>query len=331
MEIGQELDDFIKNSIDHTLGLTVPLQFLQLKLQSLQAINHCLRNQYLSSQSMLKEKESSLLLAREEANMNAQAIKKFVEENQKLASECKYLVAQCEKWEQECSLYDHDREALMEFGNEADQRAKEAESRVEELEVELKSVTDQLMHYKHQYETLSVDSSVDGPPSEQILLNALVASLVNKNEVAKTASTFLEANSGVETCRELLQMWNILRPETQNVLSLAAHVKTLQKAKEHLRINLNRAEEEVNVLAEENNALAEENKRLMKICHSERKRVGSGDKHCSSAKHKSNKRKTSPGMSSPVDRKIDFMETESQRYPLSPLKENSPGSKTHKK
>ncbi|KAL9234294.1 hypothetical protein vseg_009179 [Gypsophila vaccaria] len=324
MEIDQQLDDFIKNSVDHIVGLDVPSQFLHLKVHSLKEANRRLRDQYLSLQSKFQEKDSSLLLAREEANMNAQAIKKFVEENQKLASECKYLVDQCNNWEQECSLYDHDREALMEFGNEADQRAKEAESRVDELEVELNTVTDQLMHYKHLCETFSVDSSVDGLPSEQILLNALVSSLVNKNEVAKTASTILEANSGVEMCRELLKMWSSLRPETQNVLSLVAQVKSLQKAKEHLRINLNRAEEEVNVLAEENNALLKEKKKLLKICHSERKRVASGDKHGSSAKPKSNKRKTSPDMSSPVDRKIDFNDAESQRYPFSPLKENSP-------
>ncbi|XP_074263076.1 uncharacterized protein LOC141585902 [Silene latifolia] len=334
MEIGQELDCFIKNSIDHILGLNIPEQSLQLKLESLEMINLRLRDQYLCVQSKLQEKESALQLARSEANMNAQSIKKFVEENGKLASECKYLASQCEKWEQECSLYDHDREALMEFGNEADERAAEAECRVMELQEELRSVGDQLEYYKLQYETLSVgssaavkvESSVDSPPSEQILLNSLVASLVNENEVAKTALTFLEANSGVETYRELLEMWSSLRPETQNVLSLASNVKTLQKAKEHLRINLNRAEEEVNVLAEENNALVEENKKLLKLCHSERKHAGSGEKRDSSARTKNSKRKASPGMSSPIDRKIDFNDVDSLRYPLSPLKENSPGS-----
>ncbi|KAK9757648.1 hypothetical protein RND81_01G176600 [Saponaria officinalis] len=331
MEIGQDLDDFIKGSIDHTMGLIVPNQALQLKLQSLESKNHRLRDQYLSLQSKLTEKETALQLARAEANMNAQAIKKFVEENQKLASECKFLVGQCNKWEQECSLYDHDREALMEFGNEADERAKEAEIRVSELEEEVKSVTDQLKYYKHQYETLAVDSSVDGPPSEQILLNALVATLVNKSEVPKIASGYLEANSDIQMCRELLEMWNSLRPETQNVLSLAGSLKSLQKANDHLIINLNRAEEEVNVLAEENNSLVEENKRLLKLCHSDRKRVASGEKHDSSAKTKSNKRKTSPTMSSPVDRKIDFNMMDGLRHPLSPLKENSPGSKSHKK
>lgn len=88
--------------------------------------------------------------------MNAQALRKFVEENQRLAAECAHLVSQCNKWEKECSLYDHDREALMDFGNEADQRAKEAEFRVEELEDELGELREELRLYKNEYETRSV-------------------------------------------------------------------------------------------------------------------------------------------------------------------------------
>lgn len=91
--------------------------------------------------------------------MNAQALRKFVEENQRLASECAHLVTQCNKWERECSLYDHDREALMDFGNEADQRAKEAEIRVQELEDEVKELRDELGFYKHKLEMYSVISS----------------------------------------------------------------------------------------------------------------------------------------------------------------------------
>lgn len=36
-----------------------------------------------------------------------------------------------------------------------------------------------------------------------------------------------------------------LRPSTQKAVALAAEVKTLQKEKEHLRINLHKAEDEV--------------------------------------------------------------------------------------
>ena len=41
-----------------------------------------------------------------------------------------------------------------------------------------------------------------------------------------------------------------LRPSTRKVLSLAAKARTLQQDKEHLRINLTRAEEEVRRLME---------------------------------------------------------------------------------
>lgn len=90
--------------------------------------------------------------------MNAQAVKRFVEENQRLAEECKRLLSECNKLERECSLYDHDREALMDFGNEADERAKEAEIRVHDLEVELGKVLDELNFYKHHYESRGVTS-----------------------------------------------------------------------------------------------------------------------------------------------------------------------------
>lgn len=90
--------------------------------------------------------------------MNALALKKFIEENQKLASECAHLLSQCSKWERECSLYDHDREALMDFGNEADQRAKDAEVRVQELEEEVRRLSDKLQFYKNEYEARVVIS-----------------------------------------------------------------------------------------------------------------------------------------------------------------------------
>ncbi|KAL2893699.1 Protein hook [Bienertia sinuspersici] len=285
MEIPQELDDFIRHSIDDTLGLAIPDQTLQLKVQTLETTNHILRNQYLTLLSKLKQKEHAVELARGEASMNAQRIKKFVEENQRLADECANLNNQCTKLEKECSLYDHDREALMEFGNEADERAKDAEAKVGELEEELKKRTEEMEYYKHQCEMLSVDPPKDGTLAEQKLLYTLVASLVNKDEVVKTASDFLEVNSEVEACRELLNMWNSLRPETQNILSLASHVRTLQNDKEHLRINLHRAEEEVRVLFEENSVLDEENKRLLRLYKSEKKH-SSGGKNDSSARAK---------------------------------------------
>lgn len=87
--------------------------------------------------------------------------------------------------------------------------------------------------------------------------------------------------------------WNVvilccgsLKPSTQKVLSLAAEFKTLEKDKEHLRVNLDRAEEEVRLLFEQNKTLDVENKRLLRQLQKERNCNGSGGKKSSSASAK---------------------------------------------
>ncbi|GMY28796.1 intracellular protein transport protein USO1-like [Fagus crenata] len=330
MDLPQEIDDYIKDSIDHSLGLPVSTQTLELKLSVSQEAQRRLRSRCLSLQHKLQEKEDLIDRIRAESIMNAQALKKFVEENQKLALECANLLSQCNKWERECSLYDHDREALMDFGNEADERAKEAEIRVHELEEEVRRLSEELQFYKCECEMRAVESSAEDTIIENGLLESVLTTLISKDDLA-SAHAFLEANSSHESCQRLLKMWNQLRPSTQKVLSLAAEVKTLEKDKDHLRINLNRAEEEVKLLFEENNILDEENKRLLRQYQKERSHHGSGGKHTGTASAKSNKRKSSPKMSSPLEKKLDFNDLDLARLPLSPLRNNSsPDSKLHK-
>ncbi|GKV09401.1 hypothetical protein SLEP1_g20909 [Rubroshorea leprosula] len=338
MDLPREVDDYIKETIDDSLDLPISASTLKSKLRATEEVQRRLREQYLLLLSKLKEKDEIIDRARAEASLNAQAIKKFVEENQKLAAECANLLNQCKKWEKECSLYDHDREALMDFGNEADERAKEAEIRVQELKEELRRLRDELRFYKHEYET-SVDgiSSVS-TPLEENLLESILSTLITKDEVV-SGHAFWEANGSHESCQRLLNMWNSLRPSTKKVFALVAKVKTLEKDKEHLqrnkehlRMNLDKAEEEVKVLFEENNILNEENKRLLRQHHKDINHHGSGGKNTGSASAKSNKRKSSPKMSSsPIEKKIDFGDVESVRQPLSPLRYNSPDSGMHKK
>ncbi|KAL0366375.1 UNVERIFIED_CONTAM: hypothetical protein Sradi_3527600 [Sesamum radiatum] len=144
MELPQETEDYIRESIDDSVGLPVSSGTLLHKLRAVEASHMQLRHQYLCLQSRLKEKDEIIERSRAEASMNAVALKKFVEENQKLALECSNLLAACNKWERECSLYDHDREALMDFANEADERAKEAEMRNFDLEEEKKKLEEEL-------------------------------------------------------------------------------------------------------------------------------------------------------------------------------------------
>lgn len=47
----------------------------------------------------------------------------------------------------------------------------------------------------------------------------------------------------------MLEFSPSLKPSTQKALSLAAYVKAVEKDCEHLRVNLQRAEEEVSVWA----------------------------------------------------------------------------------
>ncbi|XP_042058533.1 centlein-like [Salvia splendens] len=297
MEIPQETDDYIRESIDHSVGLTVSTDALLFKLRAVEVSRTHLRRQYLSLQSKLKEKDETIERSRAEASMNAVALKKFVEENQKLATECSNLLAPCNKWERECSLYDHDREALMDFANEADERAKEAE-----------------------------DGKSTNTEEEHRLVNSLFTAMFGKDEIVSTAHSFLEAHTGIEVCNKLVTLWSSLSPLTQKAVALAAKVKSLEEDKDHLTINLHRAEEEVNVLFEENNVLNEENKRLMRQCYREKHNNGSSGGTASGK----GKRKCSPKMSSPVEKKIDSSDVNMLRQPLSPLQFNSPESRMHK-
>ncbi|KAB2023707.1 hypothetical protein ERO13_D06G033800v2 [Gossypium hirsutum] len=329
MDIPQEVDNYIKETIEDSLGLEISTQSLQLKLRSTEEAQRRLRDQCLFLLSKLKEKDQIIERSKAEANMNAAALKRFVEENQKLAAECANLLTQCNKWERECSLYDRDREALMDFGNEADERAKKAEIRAHELEEELRKLTEELRFYKHHYENQGIDSSSEGTALEENLLESVLSTLISKDEVM-CGRAFLEANNSLEPCQKMLKLWNRLRPSTRKILSLAVEVKTLEKDKEHLRMNLCKAEDEVKVLFEENNILDEANKRLLRQYHKEKNLHGSDGKHSGSASTKTNKRKSSPKICSPIEKKIDFTDPDSARKPLSPLRHNSPDLRMHK-
>ncbi|KAH6781175.1 hypothetical protein C2S52_012412 [Perilla frutescens var. hirtella] len=329
MEIPKEIDDYLRESINHSVGLPVSTDTLLRKLGAVEASHIHLRHQYLSLQSKIKEKDESIERSRAEATMNAVALKKFVEENQKLAMECSNLLAACNKWERECSLYDHDREALMDFANEADDRAKEAEVRNRDLEEEKKRLEQELHFYKCRAEQL-VDESTDGTNEEHLLLNSLLTTMFGKDVIVSTAHSFLEVHTGIEVYEKLLTLWTSLSPLTQKVVALAAKVKNLEEDKDHLTINLRRAEEEVNALFEENNILNEENKRLIRQCYREKHNAGSSGGSASGK----GKRKCSPKMSkisSQVEEKIDSSDVNMLRQPLSPLQYNSPESRMHKK
>ncbi|KAG7597046.1 hypothetical protein ISN44_As06g014540 [Arabidopsis suecica] len=286
MDLSREVDDFIKETIDHSLGLPISMDALKKKLYTAEESQRRLREQYLSLVSRLKEKDKVIDLVRSEASMNAQSLKKFVEENQKLASECEDLVNQCKKWERECFLYHQDRESLMEFGNETDERAREAESRVRELEEEVRKMSDEM---KSRIES-----------EEDCLVDSILTSFVSKDESISLGRIFLEANVEDKCCQTLLRKWDQLKPTTQKVVSLVSMVKRIEKEKECLILNLAKAEQEVELVSEQNRELDRENRKFLRQCSAER----------SHGSNKFIKRKSLKLMSSPIEKRIELSSQE---------------------
>lgn len=57
MNLSQEVDDYIKDTIDHSLGLPISMEALQKKLYTAEETQRRLREKYLTLVSRLKEKD----------------------------------------------------------------------------------------------------------------------------------------------------------------------------------------------------------------------------------------------------------------------------------
>lgn len=276
MDLSRDVDDYIKDTIDHSLGIPISVDALEKKLYAARESQRRLREQYVSLVARLKEKDQAIELARSEASINAQAVKKFVEENRKLSGECEVLAKQCKNWERECFLYQQDREALMDFGNESDERARDAESRARELEEQVRNMSDVMKKRGVESELLR---------EEEVLVDSVLASFVSEEEETKSGRLFLEGN--VKDKSLLLSRWDELKPSSRKAVSLVSMVKRIEKEKECLILNLAKAEREVELVCEQNRELDEENRKL-----------SSALQCCSAERSKSKKRKSPKMMSS---------------------------------
>ncbi|KAJ4778364.1 SKIP interacting protein 16 [Rhynchospora pubera] len=79
-EISPEVDDYIKESIEISLGLPISEKNMQLKIVALEDTRHRL-------QSQIFELEDRLILAKAEANLNAQGLRRSIEDKEKILSE----------------------------------------------------------------------------------------------------------------------------------------------------------------------------------------------------------------------------------------------------
>ncbi|KAH0910713.1 hypothetical protein HID58_034034 [Brassica napus] len=207
------LSHYIKVSIDHSLGLQISMESLQKKLRTAEESQLRLKDQYLALLSILKEKDV-IDQARSEASLNAHALKKFIDENQKLAAECGNLLSQCKKWERECLLYHQDRDALMELGNESDERARDAEARVRDLVDEIGRMSEELQIRKREIGIDQVDNCT--PLLEEDLLDSVLGLLV-LSLVSKAKKFGTEKECIIQNLAKAKQETELVRLQNRNM------------------------------------------------------------------------------------------------------------------
>uniref|UniRef100_A0A0D9VN34 Uncharacterized protein n=1 Tax=Leersia perrieri TaxID=77586 RepID=A0A0D9VN34_9ORYZ len=243
-------DEYIRDSIHHSLGLPVSDRSLRLKLLASEDQRRRLQDHVFALEEDLRAASRRIDQLKSEAAMNASGLRRCIEEKESMVTAYNDLTSHSAKLERECTLYERDLERAMET---CDDLAKENE----EIRARLNDDT--------------------------------------------------------------------------TLTTLTNEVEALQKDKDNLRINLNKAEEEVKLLFEENKILDEENKRLLSLLEKERLHR-SERKHSSSTSTTKHKRKSSSlKETSPSGRTIDFNGADSSRHPLSPLPPNSPDYRAHKK
>ncbi|XP_049932152.1 uncharacterized protein LOC116248579 isoform X2 [Nymphaea colorata] len=129
MDLSPELENYIQQSIECAVGLPVSKDAFRSKLFAVEESRRVLQGQVFALQDLLNDR------------------------NEKLER------AKISKLNKECSLYDNDREALMEFGNDADERARQAEACAQEAEDNSRRLSDEVNQSKQEIELLMADKT----------------------------------------------------------------------------------------------------------------------------------------------------------------------------
>lgn len=143
-----ELDEYVEECIGYTIGLPLCGKALEERLAQAEEGQRELREKVVYLNQRLQQTQQKLDRARAEANLNAQAVRKCVCDNEKGAERYRKLRDECTRLESECALYLHDREVFMEAADEAEERANEAEERVLQAENKVQELASQVQHLK---------------------------------------------------------------------------------------------------------------------------------------------------------------------------------------
>ncbi|KAM3223205.1 hypothetical protein ACQJBY_056882 [Aegilops geniculata] len=240
-------EEYVRGSIEAALGLPVPDRSLRAKLAAYEDLRRRLQDRVFALEEELHAAARRIDLLKNESAMNAEGIRRCVEEKEAVAAARDQLAAHAARLEKECGLYERDLERAM------------------------------------------------------------------------------------ESCDELARESDDLRNRLRDAPDLTEQVQALQRDKEILKTNLNKAEEEVKLLFEENRALDEANKRLLCLLEKEQQKHRSERKHSASNSTKQKRKSSSLKDTSPVGLAIDFNSADASRQPLLPLQPNSPDCRVHKK
>ncbi|RRT74345.1 hypothetical protein B296_00020598 [Ensete ventricosum] len=133
MDLSPGTEEYIKESIEISLGLPVSVESLSLKLLATEDARRRLQDQIFVLEDRLKESSKRLEQSRAESNMNAQGVRRCVEEKEVIASQYADLVNHCRKLEEECSLYERDLERIMETCDELAKENEEMRAQLQDI------------------------------------------------------------------------------------------------------------------------------------------------------------------------------------------------------
>ncbi|CAN6860358.1 unnamed protein product [Brassica oleracea] len=223
----------------------------------------------------------------------------------------------------------------MAFGNESDERARDAEARVRDLVDEIGRMSEELQIRKREIEIDQMhleempfvthwvysDSERNisfGFPVRDIRLVYHLCTIASRFPLPGSGyrtlslpttmghfvsnSLFLEANTQDLSCQALLSRCDLLKPSTQKFLSLVSKAKKFETEKECIIQNLVKAKQEAELVSMQNRKLDKENRKLLR----QQSPPVSAETSHKSASAKSHKRKSLKMMSSPIEKKLEF-------------------------
>ncbi|XP_039135478.1 uncharacterized protein LOC120272669 [Dioscorea cayenensis subsp. rotundata] len=118
MDLSPETDEYIRESIEDSVGLPIPARTLRLKLIASEDERHRLQDHIFLLGDRLEDAERRLEECRVEASMNALELRKCIEEKAAMISEHRALTEHCACLEEECLRYERDLKRLMEACDE---------------------------------------------------------------------------------------------------------------------------------------------------------------------------------------------------------------------